>query len=150
MARVILCCVDDSQEAREAARVAAGLAKRLEASVVLLHVGAATGAPGVGAAPLGRERLAEAEREAGAALLAEVVRDAGLPGSTEARVELGNPASRARAVAEETDALLIVIGSRGRGSVRGALLGSVSNDLAGRAPCPVVVVPPGTSFARRA
>ena len=53
MARVLLCCVDDSQEGREAARVAARLAQRLEAAVVLLHVGAAAGT-GVGAAPLGR------------------------------------------------------------------------------------------------
>ena len=150
MAGVLLCCVDDSQEAREAARVAAELAERLEASVVLLHVGAPTVAPGLSVARSGQERLAETEREAGAALLAEIVRAAGLPGSTEARVELGDPALRARAVAEETGALLIVIGSRGRGSVRGALLGSVSNDLAGSAPCPVVVVPPGTSLARRA
>lgn len=150
MAGVLLCCVDDSQEAREAARVAAELAERLEASVVLLHVGAPTVAPGLSAARSGQERLAEGEREAGSALLAEIVRAAGLSDSTETRVELGDPASHARAVAEETGALLIVIGSRGRGSVRGALLGSVSNDLAGSAPCPVVVVPPGTSLARRA
>ena len=39
------------------------------------------------------------------------------------------------------DARLIVVGSRGRGPVRGALLGSVSASLAASAPAPVLVVP---------
>jgi nucleotide-binding universal stress UspA family protein len=42
-------------------------------------------------------------------------------------------------VARETD--LLVVGSRGRGELRGALLGSVSQHLVSHAPCPVVVVP---------
>lgn len=147
MAGVILCCVDGSAEARDAARVAAALAARLDGEVVLLHVAAHTTAPGVGAAPLGRERLAESERQAGAAILADVARDVGLPEATELRVEIGSPADRARAVAEELGATLLVVGSHGRGGVKRALLGSVSRDLAGNAPCPVVVVPPGTGLA---
>jgi len=147
MASVILCCADDSAEARNAARVAGALAARLPAEVVLLHVAARTTAPGVSAAPLGQERLAESERQAGAAILSDVVRDAGLPDSTELRVEIGDVAGRARAVAEETQAMLLVIGSHGRGGVKRALLGSVSGNLAGNAPCPVVVVPPGTGLA---
>lgn len=146
MAAVIVCCVDDSAEARGAARVAGALAARLDARVVLLHVTARTTAPGVSTAPRGRERLAESERQAGAAVLADVVRDAGLPDSTELRVEIGDPAGRARAVAEEAGAVLLVVGSHGRGGVKRALLGSVSSSLAGNAPCPVVVVPPGTGF----
>jgi nucleotide-binding universal stress UspA family protein len=38
-------------------------------------------------------------------------------------------------------AKMIVIGTRGRGAVTGALLGSVTHDLIGRTPIPVVVVP---------
>jgi nucleotide-binding universal stress UspA family protein len=143
---VVVCCVDDSAGARDAARVAGSLASALDAEIVLLNVAALPTAPGVSAAPLGQERLTESERQAGAALLAEVVRDAGLPDATELRVEIGDAAGRARAVAGETGALLLVVGSHGRGGLKRALLGSVSRSLAGDAPCPVVVVPPGTGL----
>jgi nucleotide-binding universal stress UspA family protein len=39
-------------------------------------------------------------------------------------------------------ASLVVMGSRGRGPFRSMLLGSVTATVAGRAGCPVVVVPP--------
>ena len=42
-------------------------------------------------------------------------------------------------------ASMIVVGSRGRGPVLGAMLGSVSRSVPARAHCPVVVVPPGTA-----
>ena len=40
------------------------------------------------------------------------------------------------------DADLLVVGSRGRGAVRSALLGSVALHCAVHAPCPVMVVHP--------
>jgi nucleotide-binding universal stress UspA family protein len=40
------------------------------------------------------------------------------------------------------DAALIVVGSRGRGHVLSVVLGSVSEEVAGRASCPVVVIRP--------
>ncbi len=47
-----------------------------------------------------------------------------------------------RQIAVDRAAELLVVGSRGHGTVRAALLGSTSHALAGNAPCPVVVVPP--------
>ncbi|MGZ4806431.1 MAG: universal stress protein [Ilumatobacteraceae bacterium] len=49
--------------------------------------------------------------------------------------------SPADALLEEgKDADMVVIGSRGRGSIRAALLGSVSRTVAQHAPCPVAVI----------
>ena len=46
-------------------------------------------------------------------------------------------------LAEELDATSIVIGSHGRGGIKRAVLGSVSDHVVRNAPCPVVVIGPG-------
>lgn len=53
----------------------------------------------------------------------------------------GDPGSTLCHVADERDADVLIIGSRGRGAVKRALLGSVSTYVVNNAPCPVVVVP---------
>ena len=52
----------------------------------------------------------------------------------------GDPAEALIEVAEEQDADLIVVGSRGWSAVRRFLLGSVSHKVAHHAPCTVMVV----------
>jgi len=65
--------------------------------------------------------------------------EAGLEGAR-AFTKAGQPARGIVAFAEEHEADLIVVGSRGLGSVEGFLLGSVSHKVTGLAECPVLVV----------
>ena len=59
----------------------------------------------------------------------------------EERVELGPVVTELAAIAEDSKAEFIVAGSRRRGAIATALLGSVSRTLAHEAPCPVLIVP---------
>jgi nucleotide-binding universal stress UspA family protein len=55
-------------------------------------------------------------------------------------LKVGRPEGEIVALAEELGAGLIVMGSRGRGGVRRALMGSVSDSVVRHAHCPVMVV----------
>jgi nucleotide-binding universal stress UspA family protein len=68
----------------------------------------------------------------------------GLGDRDDVRSVEGVPATRLLESVEETGAELLVVGSRGRGSIQSTVLGSVSRTLATTAPCPVVVVPAGS------
>jgi nucleotide-binding universal stress UspA family protein len=138
----IVCGVDGSESARGAARVARGLSSKLGLGLVFVRV-LEDGPP---AAPVDAtaRRLQHLANGAG---WADRGSDRGADRGAGWIVEHGHPADRLVAVAEETEAALIVVGSHGP---RSSSLGSISLDVSKRAPCPVVVVPPGadTGFER--
>ncbi len=75
--------------------------------------------------------------------VAEAGRDRAVElGATRVRafVKGGQPARGVVSFAKEHGSDLIVVGSRGLGSVEGFLLGSVSHKVTGLAECPVLVV----------
>jgi nucleotide-binding universal stress UspA family protein len=70
-------------------------------------------------------------------------RDAGLDAvATTAHATIGGTWQTLLALADEQDASLIVLGSRGAGALRAATLGSVSQGVVHHARRPVLVVPP--------
>lgn len=136
----VVCCLDGSDESRAAAELKAFLAARLELRLVLLSVVGAVTQPGVSAARAGQERLAAAERREAEEALGEVPAAVGAP-EAEQRVEFGGAAERILAACKAEDASLVVLGTRGRGRVKAAVLGSVSREVAARVSCPVLIVP---------
>jgi len=145
MSGTILCGVDGSTDSRLALHTAVRLAEELDSRLVVAHVvqtalgtsprfGIVSGATTI-VSPL--EQLEDGRRLLDGVLAEERVDD------VERRVVHGFPADRLADLADEVGAELIVVGSRGRGPVKAALLGSVSTELIGVARCPVLVVPPG-------
>jgi nucleotide-binding universal stress UspA family protein len=141
--RPVLCGVaaDD-----RAPTVAASLAGSLRSRLVVVHVTPDTIPPGVSAAPWGQARLREAEHEDGEQLLDSLLARAGVRADVGRIVTSGRAADTLEQLAVRERARLLVVGC----SSRRALGGSVSRRLAGRAPCPVVVVPPGIEAAELA
>ncbi len=82
---------------------------------------------------------------------ADVARSAGFDARALAQRALAGPVERAEvtvwqavlAVADEHDASLVVVGSRGRSAIRSAVLGSVSYGIVHHSTRPVLVVPGG-------
>jgi nucleotide-binding universal stress UspA family protein len=128
MTRSIICGVDDSASAKGAARVARALAGELGLGLIFVRVVDRKAPDGkVGAIAERLEQLSASVNE--------------LDAGAEWLVEAGHrPADGLIAAAEKAGGELIVVGSTGP---RSSLLGSISADVSRRAPCPVVVVPPG-------
>jgi nucleotide-binding universal stress UspA family protein len=81
----------------------------------------------------------EAIRKAAEELLAEAVSEAAVGDVTIDQRLVEGPAAGAL-IEEAKGAQLLVVGSRGHGGFTGLLLGSVSQQCAQHAPCPVVIV----------
>jgi nucleotide-binding universal stress UspA family protein len=146
----IVCGVDGSPDSQAALDVAAQLTDRLGSTLVLAHVAEPASVAYAAACPLGGTTgpMAVAEeaesKEDSELLLERVAVAAGLP-DAERRTAIGHPAEQLAELADEENAELIVVGSRGRGALKSAFLGSVSYSLVGIARCPVLIVPPGAS-----
>lgn len=137
----ILCGTDFSAAAVEAVNVAAGLAKRLETKLILVHVnalhGIAVADPGLFEAAIGQER-AELDREA------TRLRKKGIV--VEEKMRSGSAFDELVTAAIESKARLLVLGAVGHGLARRLLVGSVAERAAGTSPVPTLVVRPGSNL----
>lgn len=140
----IVCALDRSAGSLRGLRLAAELCDALDTRLVLVHVARArapvttpVGAP-VGA-PMLPEDPGPAVRS-GRTFLQDIAVRERLE-EVVVQSEYGSPAERILGVAAEAGARLIVLGSRGEGPLRAAVLGSVSATVMREAFCPVVIVP---------
>jgi nucleotide-binding universal stress UspA family protein len=139
MFKTIVVAMDGSEGSRRASSLAAELAKRDGAKLVIAHVDERTIGKGGGELRADEDQLA-AEIQSQAEELAA----SGVETSVEKRdVMVGGPAHAIAEIAEAAGADLIVTGTRGQNPVSGLLLGSVTQRLLHIASCPVLVVPSG-------
>jgi nucleotide-binding universal stress UspA family protein len=134
---------DGSKGAKRALEFAAAEAAKHQARLRIVSVWngkapavAALSADAVASAAVNRPRLAAQRLEEAAALVREAEPD----------VDVKTVAVEGNAAAElirtTENCRMLVVGSRGHGTVHGFLLGSVSHHCALHARCPVLVVPP--------
>jgi nucleotide-binding universal stress UspA family protein len=133
----ILLATDSSREAELAATTAVDLANSTNSELHVIHVGEFL--PTVLAQT--EVEPAQLEREA-QQLLDEQVRGIEEAGGSvkEAHLRLGRADEEIVDLAHSIDAGMIVMGSRGRGRIRRALMGSVSDSVVRHAHCPVTIV----------
>ena len=133
----ILLATDGSREAELAATTAADLAKSTGSELHVLHVGELwpTFLAQTEVEPAQHQREAQE-------LLDEQVRRVEGAGSPvkEAHLRMGRADEEIVDLAQSIGAGLIVMGSRGRGRIRRALMGSVSESVVRHAHCPVTIV----------
>ena len=129
---VILLATDGSEEAWIASQMAAGIADGTGSELHLVYVGGTGGAD-----PRVYEQMRQSSREL-LDELAEKMRDAEAK-ITKKHLRNGRPDQEIVALAEELGAGLIVMGGRGLGRMKRALMGSVSDSVVRHAHCPVLV-----------
>jgi nucleotide-binding universal stress UspA family protein len=135
----ILLATDGSENAVRAARTAVELANKTGSELHVVHVAEA---PHIFFAYTDLDP-ARAEQEARKILDDEVQRIEDEGGTVaEAHLRLGPAEENIVNLGEQLDVGLIVIGSRGLGALRRAVMGSVSESVVRHAHCPVMVVRP--------
>ncbi|NIR59509.1 MAG: universal stress protein [Gammaproteobacteria bacterium] len=168
MFKTILVGIDGSEHADKALDIAADLAQKYEARLLVVHVLTrrvlpAALRPYAGFSQIGIEdamvriediqRLADAEdlevehveayrKQVAHNLLSAAVDRARAAGASrvEQRLERGRPASGIVRLAKAEEVELIVLGSRGLGDVAGAVIGSVTHRVGHAADVPVLTV----------
>ena len=146
----ILMATDGSEDAAFAARTAVNLANKTGSELHVVYVeemprrlytSEVTSIEEL-IDPEFEEKMRQHAEAAASQLLDEQVQKMKEAGGqiVQAHAKFGRPDAEIVHLAEELDAGIVVVGSRGHGGVRRALLGSVSDSVVRHAHCPVLVV----------
>ncbi|TXT55689.1 MAG: hypothetical protein BAJATHORv1_30069 [Candidatus Thorarchaeota archaeon] len=138
--KTILVAIDGSEHSDKAVRYACSMGPLLEAEVILLNVvpmlvsatpyhDTVSDQPFLALQKLGEDILENAKKIANS--LNCPVTDL---------ISHGDPASRIIEIAEERDADIIIMGSRGVSGIKRLFVGSISDKVAHHASCPVMLV----------
>jgi nucleotide-binding universal stress UspA family protein len=139
----ILLATDGSREAILAARTAVDLADKTDSELHVAFILRTQDASEYGTVGFYTENTHEEEiKQMGQRLLEEQVKRVEAAGGTVAGAHFrrARPDQGILAVAEDIGTGLIVLGSRGLGGIKRALMGSVSDSVVRHAHCPVLVV----------
>jgi nucleotide-binding universal stress UspA family protein len=137
----ILLATDGSKEAELAASTAADLSERTDSELHIIHVGVV---PLVyhperhGGYHINYEKAESQARELLEAQV-EKIKETGVT-VTQAHLKMGKADEEIVELAESMGVGLIVMGTRGQGRIRRALMGSVSESVVRHAHCPVTIV----------
>ena len=144
----VMLCDDGSEGAREAIAVAGRLFAGRDAIVLTVveslspavyhGAGGDATSPSEGEVPLHVDSVEAARRLASEGV--EVARAAGFDATPLVDVTPDKTALRIARIADEYEASAIVVGARGRSTLKSIVLGSVSHEVVQYAKCPVLVV----------
>ena len=141
MSRIVV-GIDASEHAVRALRWALHQARLTGAEVELVY---AFEGPDMGAYPGYRPTVNDEDVRQAVSQIIEDALERASDGDTQGvevrrTIASGSPAAVLRDTAAGAD--LLVVGARGLGGFKGLVMGSVSHQVVGHAPCPVVVVAP--------
>lgn len=147
MVKKILVATDGSDHARKAIDYASDIASKYDATVFLVHVISTSEIPQDVLDYIRAERIEQPAQTVYFEKIGEGVIGAGEKGAREKGVKdiktavlQGDPAEKIIEFARDNAVDMIVIGSRGLGSIKGLFLGSVSSKVCHVADCTCVTV----------
>lgn len=142
MANKYIVPVDQSEHSKRAVNYAYSLCKKLDGEIIIVNVQPNyTFSPNVHRV-ISKKDIEKYVEELGKEVIELTLKDSkGQELITEKIVLTGEPKIEITKIAKEKGAEAIVMGSRGLGPVKSAVLGSVSIGVLQLAPCPVIIVP---------
>lgn len=143
----ILIAVDDSKYSHHAAAYGFELAKKLNASVALVHINELpiavniTGDPILGDSGMILPELLDIQKERAATLFKRIKEDFAKGKDVKEFIVEGNVTNQIVEIAKEFDASLIVMGTHGRTGFSHFISGSIAEQVTRHAKCPVLIIP---------